>query len=365
MVKLVFLISLISLQCQSFGAIRGVSSVNLKISKEKGELDSLRKNLKKLKSEILSLKSNVGGETEKFSQIISIKSNLKNEIDRQKILLVRENKQLEKEVEVLNKIFAGMILTDESDDEIDYRFVTIKKLKEKEKVLTDKKRLIASLSESITKMQKEVSEYDFLEADLIANIEKMHSSEKELNLRANKLKSDIGAGERKLKKLKNAKKKLIKKQRLAFKEKEKKRSHTELVATPKITKKNTSKNIAENLHFSLPLNKFEKIQKDKNGGLNLFVKSDREIQAPEKGTIMYTGKLSTYGNVVVIKHADDYQSIILGDIISSVSKNQPVKKGDVIGKIIENSGDYKKIYYELRNKNKKVSYDKFLSQVKL
>ena len=364
MVKLVVFTFLVFLHRESYCAIRGVSSINLKISKEKGELDSLRRNLKKLKSDILSLKSNVGGETQKFSKIISIKSNLKNEIDRQELLLVRESKQLEKEIEVLNKIFAGMILTDGSDDEIDYRFVTIKKLKEKEKALVEKKRLIESLSNSIKKMKKEVSEYDFLEAELISNIEQMHSSEKDLQGMASKLEGDIGVGEKNLKKLKRLKKKLLKKQRMASKAKEIKKNKVEAVV-PKKMKPNVVRQFSGSLSFALPLNKFEKIQKDKNGGLNLFVKSDREILAPEKGFVMYTGKLSTYGNVVVIKHDGDYQSIILGDIISSVSKNQSVKKGDVIGKIIENSGDYKKVYYELRNKNKKVSYDKFLNQVKL
>ena len=109
-------------------------------------------------------------------------------------------------------------------------------------------------------------------------------------------------------------------------------------------------------YFSLPLGNFKKIKKDKSGGLSLFVNSSQDILAPSKGEILYTGKLSTYGNVIVIKHAEGYQSVILGEIISDVTKTEKVKQGQVIGRIIENNGDEKRLYYELRNKKKKVSY---------
>ena len=145
-------------------------------------------------------------------------------------------------------------------------------------------------------MEKEVSEYDFLEADLITNIELMHSNEKDLNTRANNLERDIQRGEKDLIKLKKLKKKLVKKNKSIAS-----------VQKKKVIKKQTASRL---LNFSLPLSKFEKIQKDKNGGVNLYVRSDREILSPEAGTVMYTGKLSTYGNVVVIKHQNDYQSII-------------------------------------------------------
>ena len=85
--------------------------------------------------------------------------------------------------------------------------------------------------------------------------------------------------------------------------------------------------------FDLPLSNFERIVKDKSGGLSLYVNSGN-IRAPQDGEVLYTGKLSTYGNVIVIKHKNEYQSVILGEIISSVHKNN-LSKRESIGKIVK------------------------------
>jgi len=384
MVKLsigvIFLLSIVG--DPTYGAIKSINQVNLELRRKKVEISGHQKNLDRLKKQILSLKNNVSGETNKFSKIISIKTNLKSEINSQKKELTLEKSNLEKEIGILRKIFAGLILTEDSEQEVDYRYLTLKSLKMKEGKLKDKKLNINSMIKNIQKLEKELEEYDFIEADLISNIEKMHQQEKSLSLEAEKVGRQISDESKELSFLDKTKNELVAKRERERKRKRKIKLERERVKererlyqlnklkaaeTKKVSdQQQTSNNGREfsgnnSTHkklssFSLPLRAFDRIKKDKAGGISMYVSTGREIVAPKAGEVLYTGKLSTYGNVIVIKHEDDYQSVILGDIISNVSKKQVVRKDEVIGKIIENSGDEKKLYFELRNKNKKVSY---------
>jgi len=384
MVKLsigvIFLLSIVG--DLTYGAIKSINQVNLELRRKKVEISGHQKNLDRLKKQILSLRNNVSGETNKFSKIISIKTNLKSEINSQKKELTLEKSNLEKEIGILRKIFAGLILTEDSEQEVDYRYLTLKSLKMKEGKLKDKKLNINSMIKNIQKLEKELEEYDFIEADLIGNIEKMHQQEKSLSLEAEKVGRQISDESKELSFLDKTKNELVAKRERERKRKRKIKLERERVKererlyqlnklkaaeTKKVSdQQQTSNNGREfsgnnSTHkilssFSLPLRAFDRIKKDKAGGISMYVSTGREIVAPKAGEVLYTGKLSTYGNVIVIKHEDDYQSVILGDIISNVSKKQVVRKDEVIGKIIENSGDEKKLYFELRNKNKKVSY---------
>jgi len=384
MVKLsigvIFLLSIVG--DLTYGAIKSINQVNLELRRKKVEISGHQKNLDRLKKQILSLRNNVSGETNKFSKIISIKTNLKSEINSQKKDLTLEKSNLEKEIGILRKIFAGLILTEDSEQEVDYRYLTLKSLKMKEGKLKDKKLNINSMIKNIQKLEKELEEYDFIEADLISNIEKMHQQEKSLSLEAEKVGRQISDESKELSFLDKTKNELVAKRERERKRKRKIKLERERVKererlyqlnklkaaeTKKVSdQQQTSNNGREfsgnnSTHkilssFSLPLRAFDRIKKDKAGGISMYVSTGREIVAPKAGEVLYTGKLSTYGNVIVIKHEDDYQSVILGDIISNVSKKQVVRKDEVIGKIIENSGDEKKLYFELRNKNKKVSY---------
>jgi murein DD-endopeptidase MepM/ murein hydrolase activator NlpD len=359
-------------------AIKSIAKVDLEINKYKTELSSHRNNLLKLKREILSLKENVSGQTSKFSKIISIKTNLKEEINEQRKQLTIEEKKLVTEVKVLKKIFAGIILTEDTENEVDYRYLTLKSLKTKENTLKKRRAAILAMTASVKKMETELQEYDFIESDLISNIERMHKKEKMLRSSMEGVNDNITNGNLDLNKLSTQKKSLIRKQK---RNKEKKRLakikklERKRLAEKKINQiqehekrkivQSSAKRIEHIDDFILPLKEFDRIQKDKAGGISLFVSSGKEILAPKSGEVIYTGKLSTYGNVIVLKHEGQYQSVILGDIISNVSKRDFVQKGQVIGNIIENNGDAKKLYYELRNKSKKVSYNKLFKGISI
>ena len=362
-----FIASVFSIQ--TFAAVRSLATVNLEIEKNQMELDSFQSKLKKIRNEILALRNNVAGETDKFSKIISIKNNLKLEVENRKTELSKEEERLESELKVVRNIFAGMLLLDETEEEIDYSFITVDQLKNKEKLLKSKKEKIQKLSIEIQEMEKQIGEYDFIETDLISNIERIHQDEKNLLKMQNDLSDNLNDFQQKIKSLNSVKIK-IKEERKLAEEKLRLKIKKEKEEEERLQEINqVSKNIVEELNnsedFILPLDSYSSVKKDKMGGLSFYINSDKNIVSPADGKIAYTGKLSTYGNVIVIKHQNDFQSVILGDVISNVFKGNLIKKGQIVGKIVENNGDMKKVYFELRNKNKKVAYDQIFKSIKL
>ena len=176
----------------SYGAIRrNLSRVNLDLKKTSGNLNAHQKNLQTIKESILSLKQHVESQTEKFSKIISLKNNLKNSIHNKREVLALEKEEIKKEELLIKEIFAGMLLLDETEDEIDYRYITLEKLKEKESILKQKKTDIEAMVKTLARMEKELHEYDFLESELIKNIEMSHEKEKKLEGRFSSLSSEL------------------------------------------------------------------------------------------------------------------------------------------------------------------------------
>jgi lipoprotein NlpD len=72
-----------------------------------------------------------------------------------------------------------------------------------------------------------------------------------------------------------------------------------------------------------------------HNGIDICTPKGQSVQAAQEGRVSYAGSLQGYGRIVVIQHAGDYSTVYahLGDI--SVKKGQPIKKGDIIGKVGE------------------------------
>lgn len=107
------------------------------------------------------------------------------------------------------------------------------------------------------------------------------------------------------------------------------------------------------LKFVNPLLDFDKIEHDKKG-LTLTYTGRRPVTSSQNGEVVYSGELSTYGNVVMIDHGDDTRSIVLGDFIPKAKKGAKVKTGDILGYTAFNSRSDKKsgkVYFEVRKKN--------------
>lgn len=107
------------------------------------------------------------------------------------------------------------------------------------------------------------------------------------------------------------------------------------------------------LRFINPLSDFEKIEHD-DKGLTLTYSGRKPVTSAQKGEVVYSGELSTYGNVVMIDHGDETRSIVLGDFIPMAKKGAVVNTGDILGYTAYNPRANKesgKVYFEVRKKN--------------
>lgn len=102
--------------------------------------------------------------------------------------------------------------------------------------------------------------------------------------------------------------------------------------------------------FSSPVDDFLGIEYDKKGITYKF-NGRRPVLAADTGKVAYSGRLSTYGNVVLIDHGDETRSVILGQFIPKLKKGQNVSRGDVIG-YTDTSVTQGKVYFEIRKGDK-------------
>jgi murein DD-endopeptidase MepM/ murein hydrolase activator NlpD len=110
------------------------------------------------------------------------------------------------------------------------------------------------------------------------------------------------------------------------------------------------KTVKSDLLFGLPMKKFTKSKIGKKG-ITLFYKGKQSVLSTADGKVVYSGKLSTYGNLVMIEHNNKLRSVILGDYEIKVKKNDKVKAGQVIGTGAGKLDEKKSVYFELRKNN--------------
>jgi murein DD-endopeptidase MepM/ murein hydrolase activator NlpD len=70
---------------------------------------------------------------------------------------------------------------------------------------------------------------------------------------------------------------------------------------------------------------------ERNDGINLAVPEGTEVKAAEDGTIIYAGnELKSYGNLVLIRHADGWVSAYAHNSDLKVRRGQEVRRGETI-----------------------------------
>lgn len=116
------------------------------------------------------------------------------------------------------------------------------------------------------------------------------------------------------------------------------------------SRKNVTRKAEIATRFSSPVEDFLGVEYDKKGITYKFT-GRRPVVAVGSGEVAYSGRLSTYGNVVLIDHGDETRSVILGQFLPKMSKGQKVVKGEVLG-YTENLSVQGKIYFEVRKGDK-------------
>jgi septal ring factor EnvC (AmiA/AmiB activator) len=108
--------------------------------------------------------------------------------------------------------------------------------------------------------------------------------------------------------------------------------------------------VISSLQLMPPLANFKSYVKGKKG-ITFKYNKTLPLHATESGTIVYSGELATYGQVLMIDHGNDVRSVILGDLKLNISKGMKVHRGEMLGQILCPEGESKSLYFELRKKN--------------
>ncbi|MEL6374913.1 MAG: peptidoglycan DD-metalloendopeptidase family protein [Pseudomonadota bacterium] len=94
-----------------------------------------------------------------------------------------------------------------------------------------------------------------------------------------------------------------------------------------------------------------------NDGINIAVPMNTPVQAAENGVVAYAGdELRGYGNLILIRHADNWVTAYAHNAEMMVKRGDKVKRGDVIAKAGKTGTvDRPQVHFELRKGSKPVN----------
>lgn len=100
-----------------------------------------------------------------------------------------------------------------------------------------------------------------------------------------------------------------------------------------------------------------------NKGIDISAPRGRPILASADGSVVYAGNaLQGYGNLVIIKHNDDYLSAYAHNEKILVREQQKVKAGQKVATMGSTGTNSVRLHFEIRYKGKSVNPIRFLSQ---
>jgi lipoprotein NlpD len=102
-----------------------------------------------------------------------------------------------------------------------------------------------------------------------------------------------------------------------------------------------------------------------SGGILLYGQLGQDIRAASAGRVVYTGTgIRGYGNLIIIKHGENWLSAYAHNRESLVREGQEVSRGEVIGHMGEGAPQKPVLYFEIRRNGKPVDPLKFLPDAK-
>ncbi|MCO7226371.1 peptidoglycan DD-metalloendopeptidase family protein [Pleionea sp. CnH1-48] len=93
-----------------------------------------------------------------------------------------------------------------------------------------------------------------------------------------------------------------------------------------------------------------------NKGLDISGKDGEPVRAAAPGRVVYSGgALKGYGNLIIVKHNEDFLSAYAHNSKIHVKENELVKAGQVIADIGRSGTDQSKLHFEIRFRGKPVN----------
>lgn len=95
----------------------------------------------------------------------------------------------------------------------------------------------------------------------------------------------------------------------------------------------------------------------RNDGINLAVPEGTSVKAAEAGTVIYAGnELEGYGNLVLIRHADEWVSAYAHNSEIKVKRGDKISRGQTIASAgMSGTVSSPQVHFELRKKAKPVN----------
>ena len=90
-------------------------------------------------------------------------------------------------------------------------------------------------------------------------------------------------------------------------------------------------------------------------GLTMRVRGGEMIVAPADGQVVFAGPFKGYGNILIIRHGDDYHSFLAGFGRLDSAVGQVVNIGEPLGRSSMEQGTKAQLYFELRYKGAPVN----------
>lgn len=98
-----------------------------------------------------------------------------------------------------------------------------------------------------------------------------------------------------------------------------------------------------------------------NKGIDIAGKQGQPIKASAKGLVVYAGNaLRGYGNLIIIKHNDDYLSAYAHNDELLIKEQQTIKAGQVIATMGNSGTNRTKLHFEIRFRGKSVNPTRYL-----
>jgi len=99
----------------------------------------------------------------------------------------------------------------------------------------------------------------------------------------------------------------------------------------------------------------DKFDEKRNKGIGIAAREGDPVVASADGQVVYSGSgLRGYGNLVILKHNDDFISAYAHNRQILVKQGQMVKKGQRIAEVGKTDASQPKLHFEIRRQGKPV-----------
>lgn len=123
--------------------------------------------------------------------------------------------------------------------------------------------------------------------------------------------------------------------------------------------------IISGLKWEWPTDRFVAPRPVPGGGILLSGHLGQDIRAASAGRVVYSGSgIRGYGNLIIIKHGENWLSAYAHNRESLVRDGQEVSLGEVIGHMGEGAPDKPVLYFEIRRDGKPVDPLRLLPYIK-